>query len=156
MCPYFGNAYSHAGAFAMPFEVETRSLDDQATAVGAAGPYTVVIDRPASAGGGGLGFNGGELLYLAVAGCVSNDLFREAQAAGIALRRVRVRARGDFTGDPAVSTEITYEVDVEGDAPAERLRALVDDVDRIAEIPNSLRDGTRVRLAGTNAVPTVT
>lgn len=77
----------------MPLEVETRSLDDQATAVGAADPYTVIIDRPASAGGGGLGLNGGELLYLAVAGCVSNDLFREAQATGIALPRVRVRAR---------------------------------------------------------------
>jgi hypothetical protein len=87
---------------------------------------------------------------------VSNDLFREAQAAAIALRRVRVRARGDFTGDPAVSTEIIYEVDVEGDAPAERLRALVEEVDRIAEIPNSLRGGTRVRLSGTNAVPTAT
>jgi uncharacterized OsmC-like protein len=137
----------------MPFEVETRSLDGQTTAVGAAGPYTVVIDRPAAAGGGGLGFNGGELLYLAVAGCVSNDLFREAQAAGIALRRVRVRVRGDFTGDPAVSTEITYEVDVEGDAPVERLRALIDQVDRIAEIPNSLRDGTPVRITAANAVP---
>ena len=100
--------------------------------------------------------NGGELLYLAVAGCVSNDLFREAQATGVALRRVRVCARGDFTGDPAVSTEITYEVDVEGYAPAERLRALVEDVDRTAEIPNSLRGGTRVRLTGTNAVPTAT
>ena len=139
----------------MPFEVETRSLNDQATAVGAAGPYTVIIDRPVSAGGG-LGLNGGELLYLAVAGCVSNDLFREAQAADMALRRVQVRVRGDFTGDPAVSTEITYEVDVEGDATAERLRALVEDVDRIAEIPNSLRGGTRVRLTGTNAVPTAT
>jgi uncharacterized OsmC-like protein len=138
----------------MPFEVETQSLDGHATAVGAAGPYTVIIDRPASAGGGGLGFNGGELLYLAVAGCVSNDLFREAQAAGIALRRVRVRARGDFTGDPAVSTEVTYEVEAEGAAPAARLRALVEEVDRIAEIPNSLRSGTRVRLAGTNALPT--
>jgi putative redox protein len=138
----------------MPFEVETRNLDGQATAVGSAGPYTVIIDRPATAGGGGLGFNGGELLYLAVAGCVSNDLFREAQAAGIALRRVRVRVRGDFTGDPAISTEITYDVDVEGDAPAERLRTLVEDVDRIAEIPNSLRGGTRVRLAGTNPEPT--
>jgi putative redox protein len=46
----------------MPLEVETRSLDGQATAIGAAGPYTVVIDRPAESGGGGLGFNGGELL----------------------------------------------------------------------------------------------
>jgi uncharacterized OsmC-like protein len=138
----------------MPFEVETRSLDGQATAVGAAGPYTVVIDRPAGAGGGGLGFDGGELLYLAVAGSVSNGLFREAQAAGIVLRRVRVRARGDFSGDPAISTEIVYEVDVEGDAPVERLRALVDHVDRIAEIPNSLRGGTPVRLAAVGAATT--
>lgn len=112
----------------------------------------MVIDRPAGAGGGGLGFNGGELLYLAVAGCVSNDLFREAQTAGIVLRRVRVRTRGDFSGDPAASTEITYDVDVEGDAPVERLRALVEHVDRIAEIPNSLRGGTPVRLATANAV----
>lgn len=138
----------------MPFEVETQSLNGQATAVGAAGPYTVVIDRPADAGGGGLGFNGGELLYLAVAGCVSNDLFREAQTAGIALRRVRVRTRGDFRGDPAVSTEIAYEVEVEGDAPVERLRALVEHVDRVAEIPNSLRGGTPVRLVAASAVTT--
>ena len=65
-------------------------------------------------------------------------------------------ARGDFTGDPAVSTESTYEVDVEGYAPAERLRALVGDVDLIAEIQNGLRGGTRVRLTGTNAVPSAT
>jgi uncharacterized OsmC-like protein len=117
--------------------------------LGAAGSFTLVVDRPAAAGGGGRGFNGGELLYLAVAGCVSNDLFREAQAAGIALRRVRVRVAGDFTGEPAVSGEVRYEVDVDGDAPAAQLRALVERVDAIAEIPNSLRRGTPVRLART-------
>jgi putative redox protein len=137
----------------MPFEVETRSLEGQATAIGAAGPYTVIVDRPADGGGGGLGFNGGELLYLAVAGCISNDLFREARAAGIALRSVRVRVHGDFLGDPAVSTEIGYEVEVDGDVPAERLRALVEHVDAIAEIPNSLRNGTAVRLTGATFAP---
>ena len=114
----------------MPPEVETRSLDDQATA---ARPYTVIIDRPASAGGGGVGLNGAELLYLAAAGCVSNDLFRAAQAIGIALRRVRVRA---VTSPEILST--------------------VGDVDRIAKIPNSLRGGTQVRLTGTSAVRTAT
>jgi uncharacterized OsmC-like protein len=128
-------------------EVETRTVDGQVTALGAAGPFTLVVDRPAAAGGGGRGFNGGELLYLAVAGCISNDLFREAQAVGIALRHVRVRVAGAFAGEPAVSGEIRYEVDVDGDAPAEQLRALVERVDAIAEIPNSLRGGTPVRLA---------
>jgi uncharacterized OsmC-like protein len=128
------------------FEVEVRTLAGSPTGIGSAGPYTLVVDRPAEAGGGGLGFNGGQLLYLAVAGCVSNDLFREAAAAGIALSRVRVSVHGDFTGDPAVSTSIDYDVEIEGDAPRERLRELVEHVDRIAEIPNSLRDGTDVRL----------
>jgi putative redox protein len=129
-------------------EVETRNLDGQVTALGTAEQFTLVVDRPTEGGGGGLGFNGGQLLYLAVAGCISNDLFREARAEGIELSSVRVKVGGDFVGEPAVSDEILYEVEVEGDAPQERLRVLVDHVDEIAEIPNSLRRGTRVRLAG--------
>jgi uncharacterized OsmC-like protein len=138
----------------MAIEVQTRSLQGESTAVGSAGSFTLVVDRTAEAGGGGLGFNGGQLLYMAVAGCVSNDLFREAQAAGINLRRVHVTVRGDFTGGPPVSTDISYDVDVEGDAPVERLRALIDHVDAIAEIPNSLRLGTAVRLHLANVVTT--
>ena len=49
------------------FEVEVRNVAGEATAVGSAGPYTLVVDRPADGGGRGLGFNGGQLLYLAVA-----------------------------------------------------------------------------------------
>jgi putative redox protein len=131
------------------FQVEVRNVDGAPTAIGSAGPYTLVVDRPADGGGRGLGFNGGQLLYLAVAGCVSNDLFREAAAAGITLQRVRVSVRGDFAGDPPVSTAIDYAVELDGDAPEERLRELVEHVDRIAEIPNSLRDGTDVRLSAT-------
>lgn len=97
-------------------------------------------------GGGGLGFNGGQLLYLAVAGCVSNDLFREARTDGIALHRVVVRVGGDVDGEPAISGEIGYRVELTGDASEERLRALVAHVDEIAEIAQSLRLGTPVRL----------
>ncbi|NES15970.1 MULTISPECIES: OsmC family protein [Micromonospora] len=130
----------------MTMEVRTRSLPGRPAAIGSAGPFTLVVDRPADGGGDGLGFNGGQLLYLAVAGCVSNDLFREARAMGVVLHRVEVTVHGDFTGDPAVSTEIGYDVRVAGDASDERLRELVARVDAIAEIPNSLRRGTPVRL----------
>jgi putative redox protein len=128
------------------FEVTTVTVHGKPTAIGSAGPFTLVVDRPADAGGGGVGFNGGQLLYLAVAGCISNDLFREALAEGISLTHVRVTVRGDFSGDPAVSKEVTYEVEIDGDAAPERLRRLVQLVDGIAEIPNSLRHGTPVRL----------
>ena len=104
------------------------------------------MDRPAEAGGSGQGFSGGQLLNLAVAGCISNDLFPEAARAGITLRRVRVAVLSDYLGDPAVSTPIEYQVEVEGEAPQNSLRELVERVDEIAEIPNSIRRGTEVRL----------
>jgi uncharacterized OsmC-like protein len=128
------------------FEVEVRTIAGEPAAIGNAGPDTLVVDRPADAGGRGVGFNGGQLLYLAIAGCVSNDLFREARAAGIRLDRVRVVVRGDFAGDPPVSSDVEYEVELDGDASRGRLEALVQQVDEIAEIPNSLRRGTGVRI----------
>ena len=136
------------------FEVVVRNVAGEPAAIGNAGPHTLVVDRPGDAGGRGLGFNGGELLYLAVAGCISNDLFREARAAGITIDRVQVVVRGDFTGDPAVSSEVEYDVSLEGDASEDRLRELVARVDEIAEIPNSLRRGTTVRLGHTRVRPT--
>lgn len=130
----------------MAFDVETCSLQGRVTTVGSAGGHALVIDRPATAGGGGLGFSGGDLLHLAVAACVSNDLFREAQAMGLALSRVRVSVRGGFEGAPPVSTGVEYAVEIAGDAPADVLRALVARVDAIAEIPETLRRGATVRL----------
>jgi uncharacterized OsmC-like protein len=128
------------------YRVETRSVDGGPTALGSAGSFTLVVDRPIQGGGRGLGFNGGQLLYLAIAGCISNDLYREAAAQGIGLRRVVVTVDGDFPARGEPSTPIDYDVELEGDATREQLEALLAEVDRIAEIPNSLRQGTPVRL----------
>ena len=134
------------------FRVEVHSVDAGPTALGWAGPYTIVVDRPTSGGGRGLGFNGGQLLNLAVAGCISNDLFREAAKRDITLSRVVVTADSDYSGDPAVSTAIEYTVEVDGDADQEVLDELVAHVDAIAEIPASIRNGTPVRHVRAQAV----
>ena len=134
-------------------EVEVRNVSGRPAAIGSAGTHTLVVDSPKEAGGDGLGFNGGELLLLAIAGCVSNDLFREATAAGITLRGVRVRVSADFAGDPAICGPVEYEVELDGDGEPDRLRELVALVDRIAEIPNSLRHGADVRLRATHLPP---
>jgi putative redox protein len=128
------------------YRVETRSVDGGPTALGSGGSVSVVIDRPVEAGGRGIGFSGGQLLNLAVAGCISNDLFREAARRGIRLERVRVTAQSDYVGHPAVSTPIEYTVELTGDADDGALTELVAHVDRIAEIPNSIRNGTPVVL----------
>jgi uncharacterized OsmC-like protein len=133
----------------MVFSVETRTVAGQVTAVGSAGPFTVVIDRPTEAGGGGKGFNGGQLLYLAIAGCVSNDLFREAPRFGAVIDSVRVTVSGEFSGDPAVSEAVSYSVELRGSGD---LLGLVKEVDRIAEIPNSLRGGTPISLGEVSLV----
>src|ERR1700748_1682451 len=105
----------------MTLAVEFRNVAGEAATIGNAGPYTLVVDRPADAGGLGLGFNGGQLLYLAIGGCISNDLFREAAALDIRLTSVRVVVRGDFSGEPATSDPVTYDVELAGDATPERL-----------------------------------
>jgi putative redox protein len=126
------------------FRIEVHSVDGGPTGLGWGDSSSVVIDRPVSGGGRGLGFNGGQLLNLAVAGCVSNDLFREAAKRGITLDRVVVTADSDYIGDPAVSTGIEYTIEMDGNGEQAALDELVDFVDRIAEIPASIRNGTPV------------
>jgi putative redox protein len=88
--------------------------------------------------------SGGHLLHLAVAGCLFNDILREARARGIPVTDLRVSADGDFDGDPMISTGITYEVEIAGDAPEADLRRLVADCEAPAAIPHALRAGTTV------------
>ena len=46
------------------YRISLRSLDGGPTAVASSGAYSVITDRPTSAGGRGLGFNGGQLLVF--------------------------------------------------------------------------------------------
>jgi uncharacterized OsmC-like protein len=90
-------------------------------------------------------FTGGHLLHLAAAGCVLNDLYREAEPLGIELTGVRVTATGGFETATWTSTGITYRVEVDSPAPAGDLDRLLAAVDAVAEIPRALRAGTAVR-----------
>src|SRR5229473_2924100 len=66
-------------------------------------------------------FTGGHLLHLAAAGCVLNDVYREAAVLGLELKGVRVSATGGFDTGTWASTGITYSVDISSDAPASEL-----------------------------------
>ncbi|SNT62257.1 OsmC-like protein [Asanoa hainanensis] len=90
-------------------------------------------------------FTGAHLLHLAAAGCVLNDLYREAATRGLVLDGVRVTARGGFDDDTWASTGITYTVEVDSAEATEDLARLVVHVDEIAEIPRALRLGAPVR-----------
>jgi uncharacterized OsmC-like protein len=127
-------------------KVEIRSIQNHSLAVGSAGSRTVTIDRSLEAGGLGLGFNGGELLFLAIGGCFSNDLYREAPKFGVEVKSVHIEVSGDWGGDPVRAQNVTLSAHVEADAPREKIRELIEHTNRVAEIPNSLRLGTNVSL----------
>jgi|SRR5690349_19936794 putative redox protein len=128
------------------YRVKLRTVGDGPTALGEAGPFTLVTDRPAAAGGGGLGFNGGQLLYLSIAACWSNDLYREAATMGIDLDGVEITVDGDFPARGSGSTPISLDVVVRSSAPEERVRELIAAVERVAEIPRAIRDATTIEV----------
>lgn len=122
-------------------------------AVGWSGHRTVTVDRNEAAGGMGLGFNGGELLFLALAACFTNDLYREARRMGVELEATDVRVVGEFPEEGAPGRDLRYDVRVEARGADEAtLRRLVEQTDRVAEIHNTLRAGTPVALGRVEVV----
>ena len=128
------------------YRVRLRTVGDGPTALGEAGPFSLVTDRPTAAGGGGRGFNGGQLLYLSIAACWSNDLYREAATMGIELDGVEITVDGDFPARGSGSTPISVEVVVRSSAPEARVRDLIAEVERVAEIPRAIRDATAITV----------
>ena len=132
--------------------IQICSLPDRSLAVGSCGQRTVTIDRSKEAGGMGLGFNGGELLLLAIGGCYSNDIFREASKRGMKIHSVQVEVGADWGGDPVRAQNVTFSTVVAADASEGEIQELIRQTDRVAEIPNSLRYGTDVKLVNGIAV----
>ena len=133
--------------------VRVRTVQDACVAVGWTGHRTLTVDRPEQAGGMGLGFNGGELLLLAIGGCYCNDLFREATKLGMVIKSVQVDVQADWGGDPVRAQNVTYSTRIEAEASEAAILALIEQTDRVAEIPNSLRLGTPVMLTEVQAIP---
>ena len=95
---------------------------------------------------GGSSVTGGELLFLALATCFCNDIYREGAKRGITVTGVEVEVDGDFEAERQPASNIIYRVKVNADASEEKLHELILYVDSIAEIQNTLRVGTPVKL----------
>jgi organic hydroperoxide reductase OsmC/OhrA len=106
------------------------------------------IEIPPKPSGLGSSVNGGELLFLALATCYCNDIYREAAASGgIDVLGVEVEVEGDFEGVGEPATNIIYRAKVRSkDATREQIKSLLERTDKVAEIQNTLRQGVSVRL----------
>ncbi len=102
--------------------------------------------------GFGSSASGGELLFLALATCYCNDIYREAEARGIKVEGVEVEVDGDFEAAGAPATNVTYHVKVTAQASEEDIRDLMKLTDTVAEIQNTMRVETPVVLSEMQAV----
>jgi organic hydroperoxide reductase OsmC/OhrA len=102
--------------------------------------------------GFGSSVNGGELLFLALATCYCNDIYREAAKRGIRVESVEVEVEGEFGADGDSARNVSYHAKITAQASDEAIRALAVETDRVAEIQNSLRAAIPVTLGDVEAV----
>lgn len=115
-------------------------------ALGRAGSHAVVADRPEGrAGGMGLGFNGAQLLALALGGCLCNDLRYVSHRQGRRIASIEVEVALELDGDPplAVAAEMRVRCTMEdGSDPSD----LVEDAQQGSMVGLSLPRGVPVRV----------
>ncbi|WP_263410900.1 OsmC family protein [Terriglobus tenax] len=100
----------------------------------------------AKAAGSGSSVNGGELLFLALATCYCNDIYREAAERGIDVQSIEVEVTGRFGGKGEPAQQITYRAAMRSTASEEEALALMHHTDSVAEIHNTLRQGMPVTM----------
>lgn len=126
--------------------VELRNVEDTQAAIGWAGDHTIIVDRPeGKAGGMGLGFNGGQLLALAIGGCFCNDLRYVAEEMGVTLGKIAVTVTLSLEGKPLLANSATMKVScvtLDGSDPAE----IITRAGAVSTVSNSLRRGVPVSI----------
>ena len=126
--------------------VELRNIEGTQAALGWAGGHTVVVDRPEGrAGGMGLGFNGAQLLALALGGCFCNDLRYTAEQMGVQLGKIAVTVTVEMEGVPLATTAAAMTVSCEtldGSDP----QPVIEKAKAICMVANTLRQGAAVTI----------
>lgn len=106
--------------------------------------HSIII--PPKATGFGSSANGGELLFLALATCYCNDVYREATSRNIKVEKVEVEVSGNFGTAGEHAQNVAYRAKVHAKGTEAEIRALMEYTDTVAEIQNTLRVETPVKL----------
>jgi organic hydroperoxide reductase OsmC/OhrA len=110
------------------------------------------IHIPPKASGYGSSANGGEVLFLALATCYCNDIYREAAKRGISVHSVEVHVEGEFGAEAEPAKNVSYHASVTANTSEQEILSLMRDTDHLAETQNTLRIETPVQLGELQAV----
>ena len=121
-----------------------RLVQGTLASVGHSGNHALIADRPeGKAGGQGLGFNGAQLLALALGGCFSNDVQYTADEMGLRVADLQVDVDLDLAGEPLVATRAEMRVVCSLENGADP-SALLERASARCTVANSLRAGLEV------------
>ena len=104
------------------------------------------LDLPPKEGAAGSAVNGGELLFLALATCYCNDVYREAAKRDLRIDEVHVEVVGEFGAEGESARRVSYDVRVTSPEDAGEVEALLRHTDTVAEIQNTVRGAVPVEL----------
>lgn len=125
-----------------------NSIDTHSVVVSTNEKQTSLDIKP-KANGRGSGVNGGELLFLSLATCYCNDIFREAENMDIAVHNLEVNVSGEFEGRGDPAKNVSFDVKISADASEDKISELLRLTDTVAEIQNTMRLGVPVTLKHT-------
>lgn len=126
--------------------VELRNIAGTEAAIGWAGSHTIVVDRADGvAGGKGIGFNGGQLLALAIGGCFCNDLRYVAHDMDARISEISVTVTVELEGKPLVTKSALMEVSLRTDDDTEP-ETIIETAKRISTVSNSVSRGFPVAI----------
>ncbi len=111
---------------------------------------TLVI--PPKRSGFGSSVNGGELLFLALATCFCNDVYREAGKKNVRIEKVEVDVEGEFGGEGEPARTIVYHARVTAHGDESEIRSLLKHTDTVAEIQNTVRTPVPVALSSIEVI----
>jgi len=127
--------------------VQLRNVHGTEAVLGWAGSHTLIVDRAeGKAGGKGLGFNGGQLLGLAIGGCLCNDLRYVAHDLGVQLLSVEVDVTVRLEGNPALATAAVVAVRVDAADKKTDVEALIERAAAISTVANSMQRGLSITV----------
>jgi organic hydroperoxide reductase OsmC/OhrA len=127
--------------------VRLRGISGTEACAGWAARHTNVVDRPeGKAGGQGLGFNGGQILALAIGGCLCNDLYYVAHDMNVRLTSVAVDVTVTFEGNPLLATGAEVRVAVTGNGSGSHVAAVIERAQAISTVANSIARGIPVSV----------
>lgn len=122
----------------MKISASVKNSKDTHSAVVSTNDNQIALEIGLKADGRGSGVNGGELLFLSLATCYCNDIFREAANMDITVHDLEVNVNGAFGGRGDPANNVGFDAKISADASEDTIEELLKLTDSVAEIQNTM------------------